>query len=114
MIRAVIFDVGGVLLTLGINQYLEVLARELGSDQVAGVYRRWGERLERGEVQEVDLWREVSGRIWRKSVRSRVCALSADPGHDRLRSRTAGRRVQTAILSAGPLPCAGDGLPRRI
>ena len=101
MIRAVIFDVGGVLLTLGINQYLEVLARELGSDQVAGVYRRWGERLERGEVHEVDLWRQVSGRICPEVAIDHVMTASFPPIPVMIdfAAELRARGVQTAILS---------------
>ena len=60
-----------------------------------------GERLERGEVQEVDLWREVSGRIWPEGAFDHVFTASFPPIPVMIdfAAELRARGVQTAILS---------------
>lgn len=62
MVRAVIFDIGGVLLRLGSKEYLDEVRRELGSDQFDAIYDEALPLLERGEVGESEVWERISGR----------------------------------------------------
>lgn len=60
--RAVIFDIGGVLLRLGSKEYMDELRKVLGAEAVDRIYPQVGGRLERGELDEEELWEELAGR----------------------------------------------------
>lgn len=61
-IKAVLFDIGGVLLTLGEDVYRQEVARRLGlGDALPDAYEAAIPALQRGEVDEVEVWWELSG-----------------------------------------------------
>lgn len=62
-VRAVIFDVGGVLLTLGEAEYRHRVAKALGRPAMPGRYEEVLPALQRGELAEEALWAELGGRL---------------------------------------------------
>lgn len=61
-VQAVIFDVGGVLLTLGEAEYRDRVAKLLGQPSMPGRYEESIPSLQRGEMMEEALWAELAGR----------------------------------------------------
>ncbi|HWI64522.1 MAG TPA: HAD family phosphatase [Symbiobacteriaceae bacterium] len=62
-IKGVLFDLGGVLFTLGEAAYRREVARRLGlGEELPPAYEERIAELQRGELDEVDLWEELSGR----------------------------------------------------
>lgn len=62
-IKAVLFDLGGVLFTLGEWEYRREVARRLDlGDGLPPEYERRMPELQRGEVAEQDVWEAISGR----------------------------------------------------
>lgn len=61
-VQAVIFDVGGVLLTLGEAEYRNRVAKLLGQPSMPGRYEESIPSLQRGEMMEEALWAELAGR----------------------------------------------------
>lgn len=62
MLRAVIFDIGGVLLTLGLKEYLAVVKQELGAERFEAEYPAAAPLLEIGAAREEDVWGRIAGR----------------------------------------------------
>lgn len=60
--RAVIFDIGGVLLRLGSQEYMDAVREVLGAEAVDRVWPQVAQQLERGELDEEELWEEIAGR----------------------------------------------------
>ena len=60
--RAVIFDIGGVLLRLGTQEYLDEMRKVLGREGVDGITTEMWHKLERGELDEEELWERIAGR----------------------------------------------------
>lgn len=60
--RAVIFDIGGVLLRLGTQEYLDELRKVLGREGVDGITTEMWHKVERGELDEEELWERIAGR----------------------------------------------------
>ena len=61
MIRCVLFDVGGVLMRLGEAEYRKGVAERMGLAEMPPAYDAFAHQLQRGEVDEVDVWQEVFG-----------------------------------------------------
>ncbi|HET7560429.1 MAG TPA: HAD family phosphatase [Limnochordia bacterium] len=61
-LQAVVFDVGGVLLALGEAAYRRELFAQLGFADVPAGYEAFVPALQRGEADEVAVWRQLSGR----------------------------------------------------
>jgi putative hydrolase of the HAD superfamily len=62
-IKAVLFDLGGVLFVLGEAEYRREVARRLGlGDALPAEYDRQMPALQRGELSEQDVWEALSGR----------------------------------------------------
>lgn len=57
-----LFDVGGVLLTLGEEAYRRDVAERLGLDAVPTEYESFVPALQRGEIDEGRVWAELLGR----------------------------------------------------
>lgn len=64
-VQAVIFDVGGVLLTLGEAEYRRQVARALGLPSMPERYEEAVPALQRGELAEEALWAELGERAVR-------------------------------------------------
>jgi len=63
MIRGVLFDLGGVLFTLGEAEYRREVARRLGlGEALPPAYEEHVPALQRGEADEVAVWEALSGR----------------------------------------------------
>ena len=58
----VVFDIGGVLLTLGESQYRQAVARNLGYPEPPAEYEQYVGALYRGEITEEALWAKLAGR----------------------------------------------------
>src|SRR5690606_7496395 len=58
----VVFDIGGVLLTLGESGYRQAVARHLGYDALPPEYEQHVSALYRGEITEEALWAQLAGR----------------------------------------------------
>ncbi|MBP2018214.1 HAD superfamily hydrolase (TIGR01509 family) [Symbiobacterium terraclitae] len=101
-IKAVIFDLGGVIFHLGEEGYRREVARRLGlGDSLPPAYEEAMPAIQRGEVAEQDVWEALSGRrvpldafddAWQEhfTVNPEMLALAAE-----LRERG----VRTAVLS---------------
>lgn len=61
-IKAVIFDIGGVLLTLGEWTYRKEVAQLLGHEELPARYTEQMEPLQRGEIDEEALFVSIAGR----------------------------------------------------
>lgn len=61
-VRCVVFDIGGVLLTLGENGYRQTVARHLGYEKLPPEYEEYVHALQRGEITEEALWAKLAGR----------------------------------------------------
>lgn len=62
LVRAVVFDVGGVLLTLGEWEYRREIARRMGLDDLPVEYEKSVPLLQRGEMAEEELWFRIAGK----------------------------------------------------
>lgn len=62
MIRCVLFDVGGVLMKLGEAEYRQGVAERLGLAKLPALYEERVPFIQRGEVDETDVWFEISGK----------------------------------------------------
>lgn len=61
-IKAVIFDIGGVLLTLGEWTYRKEVAQLLGHEDLPETYAEQMPALQRGEIVEQELFEAIAGR----------------------------------------------------
>lgn len=62
-IKAVLFDIGGVLLTHGEWDYRRDVARRLGlGETLPHEYNLHMEQLQRGEIDECEVWAAIAGR----------------------------------------------------
>lgn len=101
MLKCVIFDVGGVLLTLGEAPYRRDVAQKLGLESLPPRYLDAVPALQRGELPEADLWRELGGRPIRPESFDEIF-LAHFPLIDEMQAFAAelrGRGVRTALLS---------------
>ena len=62
MIRAVIFDWGGVLIENPAPALLAYFSRRLGvsPEELNGAYREYAEAFQKGRISEEELWREIA------------------------------------------------------
>ncbi len=65
MIRAVIFDWGGVLIENPAPALLAYFSRRLGvsPEELNGAYREYAEAFQKGRISEEELWRRVSAQL---------------------------------------------------
>ena len=65
MIRAVIFDWGGVLIENPAPALLAYFSRRLGvsPEELNGAYRKYAEAFQKGRISEEELWRRVSAQL---------------------------------------------------
>lgn len=63
MLKAVVFDVGGVLLVLGEAAYRQALCERLGLSSVPPQYEEAVPYLQRGELDEQEFWMRLSGTL---------------------------------------------------
>lgn len=61
-VQCVLFDVGGVLLTLGEDAFRQEVAERLGIGEVPAEYESFVPPLQRGEITEKDVWSRFAGR----------------------------------------------------
>lgn len=101
MLKAVIFDIGGVLLTLGTKQYLAELEEELGVNDLQSLYNQNAQRLDRGEVTEAALWEQAAQRPVAEDTFDHVFPKYFRPVESMLQFAQELRDlgIQTAILS---------------
>jgi len=62
VIKAVLFDVGGVLLRLGEAEYRRDLVRRLVLPDIPPRYEEVTPQLQKGELLETDFWQSLAGR----------------------------------------------------
>lgn len=101
MVEAVVFDIGGVLLTLGLKEYLDVVAQELGPERFEAEWKRAVPLLETGEETEAALWQRIAGRPVKDDLFDAVFAEHFRPIPEMLdfARELRERGVRTAILS---------------
>lgn len=58
-IQCVLFDIGGVLLTLGEQAYRDEVARYLGLDAIPASFEKYVPMLQRGETTTAAVWKEL-------------------------------------------------------
>ncbi len=61
-IKAVVFDVGGVLLRLGEAEYRREAAQRLGMSDLPQLYYDMNPQVQRGDLDEAAVWREAIGK----------------------------------------------------
>lgn len=61
-VQCVVFDIGGVLLTLGEATYRKEAAQKLGLQALPALYEEYMPALQRGEIDESVVWEKVAGR----------------------------------------------------
>lgn len=101
-VKAVLFDIGGVLLTLGEDAYRREVARQLGlGDALPDRYEEAIPALQRGELDEVAVWRELSGRTVPTTAFDAAFRDNFPPVPEMLAfaAELRQRRLQTPILS---------------
>lgn len=101
-IKAVIFDLGGVLFTLGEQAYRREVARRLGlGDALPPAYEELLPAIQRGELAEEEVWERLSGRrmplnafddAWEAHYRVNPAMLA-------LAAELRDRGLKTAVLS---------------
>lgn len=101
-IKGVLFDLGGVLFTLGEAEYRREMARRLGlGDAMPPGYEERLAEVQRGELDEQDLWEALSGR--RPALNAFDDAWLGHfhpvPAMFELARELRGRGVRTAVLS---------------
>lgn len=101
MVQAVIFDIGGVLLTLGTDEYLRAIADTLNTPDVFELYRTYAHALDRGEISETELWQRLAGRPIAEDAFDAAFAeyFRPIPQMLHLARQLRQRGVRTAILS---------------
>jgi HAD superfamily hydrolase (TIGR01509 family) len=62
MVKAVLFDVGGVLLELGEDAYRRDIARMYGLSALPAWYEEAVPGMQRGEIDEAAIWARLAGR----------------------------------------------------
>lgn len=101
-IRAVIFDLGGVLFTLGEWAYRQEVARRLGlGEQMPEGYDEAMPRLQRGEESEERVWEALSGKRVALSAFDDVWEANFPVNHDMLAlaAELRGMGLKTAVIS---------------
>lgn len=100
-IHAVIFDIGGVLLTLGETRYRAEVARLLGLDSLGVEYESCIPAMQRGELSEERVWAQVAGRLVdvRKFDRAWLDNFPPDPAMLALAAEMRALGLRTGVLS---------------
>src|SRR5690625_4409361 len=61
-VQCIVFDIGGVLLTLGEATYRQEAAHKLGLQALPSLYEEYMPALQRGEIDESVVWKKIAGR----------------------------------------------------
>lgn len=100
-IQCVIFDVGGVLLTLGEHALRQEIAERFGLKSVPPEYESFVPAIQRGEITETEVWSRLAGREVECDFFEELFIKHFPPNREviELAAELRGMGLRTAILS---------------